>query len=543
MKSMSNQPFPSLEAFGAHTFCEARIRFSCGENRSTNSRETTGLNQVLLRVFSWTVLAVLFGLSTLASAQQTKLEIKLLPEAPGTVVVEGTCAPATIWSFRDSYAGVLNLGGRIKGFRLFDEKGAEVATRQLAPGQFRSETPATRFRYEVDLRPPQRSADASRVSWLTSERGLLMLRDLLPARGEPAQGPERANLRLSLPPGWLAHINESENVRGEFEIADADLAVLAVGRGLRVSTATSSGLTLTLVLAGDWAFNDAEALELATKVLKTDRDMFGAWPSRRATLILFPFPQSSSSTDNWTAETRGFSVTLLTGKLPSKVAALAQLSSPLTHEFLHFWVPNGLNLTGDYDWFYEGFTVYQAAQMAVRMGLLTFQEFLNAISRAYDGYFLSLDRDRWSLLEASKMRWTTGNYAVYAKSMLVAFLYDLNLRSLSHNKRSLDDVYRSIFREYGSEPARAGQGSDGSEAALKILGEYSGLQEFGRSLIANPAAINLAEKLAPFGLRVETLGLRTRIDVSDSLTRQQRDLLHDLGYNDYVRSPRQKKPS
>jgi hypothetical protein len=539
---MSNQPFPSLEAIGAHNFSEALVRFSFRENRSTNSRDPTVLSQVLLRIFSWTVLAVLLGLTTLASAQQTKLEIKLLPEAPGTVLVEGRCAPATIWSFPDSYAGVLNLGGRIKGFRLFDEKGAEVAGRQLAPGQFRSETPATRFRYEVDLRPPQRSADASRVSWLTSDRGLLMLRDLLPARAEAAQGQERANLRLSLPPGWLAHVNESENARAEFEIADADLAVLAVGRGLRVSTATASGLTLTLVLAGDWAFTDAEALELATKVLKTDHDMFGAWPSRRATLILFPFPQSGS-TDNWTAETRGFSVTLLTGKLPSKVAALAQLSSPLAHEFLHFWVPNGLNLTGDYDWFYEGFTVYQAAQMAVRMGLLTFQEFLNAISRAYDGYFLSLDRDRWSLLEASKRRWTTGNYAVYAKSMLVAFLYDLNLRSLSHNKRSLDDVYRSVFREYGSEQPRAGQGSDGSAAALKILGEYSGLQEFGRSLIANPAAINLAEKLAPFGLRVETLGLRTRIDVSDSLTRQQRDLLHDLGYNDYVRSPSKRKPS
>jgi hypothetical protein len=67
------------------------------------------------------------------------------------------------------------------------------------------------------------------------------------------------------------------------------------------------------------------------------------------------------------------------------------------------------------------------------------------------------------------------------------------------------------------------------------------MQEFGGSLIAKPASINLAERLAPFGLRVETFGLRTRINVSEALTRQQRDLLHDLGYNDYVRSPRQKK--
>jgi predicted metalloprotease with PDZ domain len=375
-----------------------------------------------------------------------------------------------------------------------------------------------------------------------------MLRDLLPARGAAEQGAERLTVRISLPPGWLGHTDEAENDRGEFDIADADLAVFAVGQNLRISTTTTSGLTMSCVVAGDWAFKDAEAVELAAKVLKAHRDLFGASPTRRATLILFPFPQSGS-VDSWTAETRGFSVTLLTGKLPSKVAALAQLSSPFMHEFLHFWVPNGLNLRGDYDWFYEGFTVYQAAQMAVRLDLLTFQEFLNALSRAYDGYALSLDRDRWSVVESSKRRWTVGNSAIYSKSMLIAFLYDLNLRSLSQNKRSLDDVYRNVFRDYRYEEknsraaSRPGQGSDGSEAVLRALGIYSGMQDFGRSLIANPASINLAERLAPFGLRVETFGLRTRINVSESLTRQQRDLLHDLGYNDYVRSPKQRKPS
>jgi predicted metalloprotease with PDZ domain len=261
-------------------------------------------------------------------------------------------------------------------------------------------------------------------------------------------------------------------------------------------------------------------------------------------LILFPFPQSGAP-DKWSAETRGSSVTLLLRKLPSRVAAVAQLSVPVTHEFLHFWVPNGLALSGDYDWFYEGFTVYQAARIGVRLDLLTFQEFLNAIGGAYDGYSLSLDRDRWSVVEASKRRWTVGESSVYSKSMLIAFLYDLNLRSLSHRKHSLNDVYRNIFREYRSEAkARGeGQGSDGTEVVLKALGIYSGMQEFGRSFVSSAAAINLAAQVAPFGLRVETFGLRTRISVNESLTRQQRDLLHDLGYNDYVRSPGQRKRS
>jgi len=491
------------------------------------------------------VIAASACLASLAAAQQAKLDIRVRPDLPGRVIIEGNCAPTTVWSFRDSYADIVNLGSRIESLNLFDAAGAEVATRKIAPGQFQAAAPATKFRYQVYIAPSARASDAARVSWLGSERGLLMLRDLLP--GDRAGG--GITVRLILPPGWVAHTNEAENVGGEFEIADADTAVFAVGEKLRISTTSASGLTFNLVAAGDWAFNDADATELAAKVLKAHRDVFGAAPSRRATLILFPTSQSGAA-DKWSAETRGSSVTLLMGKLPSKVAALAQLSVPLTHEFFHFWVPNGLNLSGDYDWFYEGFTVYQAAQVAVRLDLLTFAEFLNAISRAYDGYYLSIDRDRWSLLEASKRRWTVGNSAVYSKSMLIAFLCDLKLRSLSHNKRSLDDVYRSIFREYRyleanarSAGSKTGQGSDGSEAALKALGAYSGMEDFARALVSNPIVINLAERLAPFGLRVETFGLRTRLSVSESLTRQQRDLLHDLGYNDYVRSPRPRKPS
>src|SRR5256714_7111637 len=130
-------------------------------------------------------------------------------------------------------------------------------------------------------------------------------------------------------------------------------------------------------------------------------------PAKKAMLVLFPFRQQFGPSQ-WRAETRGRTVTLLMGKLPSKVSALAQLSTPLTHELFHLWVPNGLALNGDYDWFYEGFTIYEAARTAVRLDLLTFTEFLNAIARAYDGYRLGNDADRLSLIDASKRRWTTG---------------------------------------------------------------------------------------------------------------------------------------
>ena len=50
----------------------------------------------------------------------------------------------------------------------------------LAPGEFQSNEKFSRFSYEVNLAEPLVPAELSHVSWLNSERGVLMLADLLP---------------------------------------------------------------------------------------------------------------------------------------------------------------------------------------------------------------------------------------------------------------------------------------------------------------------------------------------------------------------------
>ena len=480
-------------------------------------------------------------------AQQVNVTVQVFPGSPGHVVIEGNCEPTRVWSFRNDYAGVSDLGSRVEALKLFDPAGAEIPARKIAPGQFEAAMAAAKFRYEVNLAPPARASDAARVSWLNNEHGLLMLADLLPVfQSKAANSRVGVKVLFKLPPFCAVYSNEKENAQGEFQV-DADRAVFLVGTHLRSSHTNVSGMTFGLVTDGEWAFADGEALKLVADVFKIDREVFGAMPSQQGTLILLPFPQPAA-VSTWSAETRGSTVTLLMGKLPSKTAALSQLSVPLTHELFHLWVPNALALTGDYDWFYEGFTVYQAARTAVRLGLLTFQEFLNAIARAYDAYAVAADHDRWSLVEASKRRWTAGAPSVYSKSMVVAFLYDLKLRNQSRGKHSLDDAYRKMFQDYhssdaGSNRVAAGQGTDGNQAAANALASDSGTQGFVQKFIREAVTISLASELAQFGLRVETFGLRTRLSVSEQLSKPQRDLLRELGYNDSARSSTQKKHS
>jgi predicted metalloprotease with PDZ domain len=118
--------------------------------------------------------------------------------------------------------------------------------------------------------------------------------------------------------------------------------------------------------------------------------------------------------------------------------------------------------------------------------------------------------------------------------MVVAFLFDLRMRSASHGKKSLNNVYRAILQKH----SRAAAGADGNAEVTHALATDEASEAFVRQFIRNPVTINLAAELAPFGLLVETLGLRTRIGVSEKLNKQQRDLLRELGYNDAVRSPR-----
>jgi hypothetical protein len=527
--------------------------------RSSSERLKTPIGICQSPAWTLGIVALMCCFTSIVNAQQMSVVIRVQPNAPARVLMEGERTPTTVWSFRDSYAGVLGLGARVSGMQLFDTSGAEIQTHRIAPGQFEAAKPASRFRYEVSLDPPGRASDAAFVSWLNSERGLLMLADLLPLPNtSPAKSSQsdlardkskreddlgQATVRLSLPAGWAVYTNGSESGQSDFRISNVGRAVFAVGKHLRVSRTTISKSALNLVMDGEWAFTDSDALEMATKVLKSHLDVFGVGPGKQLTLILFPFPQTVTA-DKWSAETRGSTVTLLMGRFPSKTAALAQLSVPLTHELFHLWVPNGLALDGEYDWFYEGFTVYQAARTAVRLELLTFQEFLNAIARAFDAYANGADRDRWSLIEASQRRWTTSGSVVYQKSMLVAFLFDLKLRTQSRSKLSLDDVYREVFRRYRlvelpSVPVTTESGgtADGNQGVLAVMEGTPGMQEFAGSFIGRAAAIDLSSELATFGLRVERLGLRTRISVSETLTRRQRDLLRELGYNDYARSP------
>ena len=525
----------SADAILSNRIAKHRARRTVGAKNESVSTSLRGL-------IPWLLLACAFisfipaAKTDAASINKTELAnitIKVQSLNPPRLVIEGELSvPTQTWSFTKSYAGLLALGERISGLDLKDSNNAKVEVRKLAPGEYTSEAPATRFSYEVKLDPPVRSEDAAHISWLSGNRGLMMPGDLLPSLTSSQSG-QAVLMTFELPPQWAVASVEKRISDRQFTIAASDVAVFFIGKDLQQRVDRIKGLELTLVTSGQWALSPAELADLAKSIVEIHANAIGGMPGERALLILSPFPRTESA-QRWSAETRGRTVVLLSGQQPARTAALVQLSLPLTHELFHLWVPNGLALDGDYDWFYEGFTIYHAMRASQRLNVLTFQDFLNGVARAFDTYSLAPARDELSLIEASKRRWTTNPALIYQKGMLVAFLYDLTLRSQTSSKRSLDDVYREIFRRHRTGSPRV----PGNDAVIAVLSQMPGMEDFAGTHIRTPAAITLSMWLTRFGLRVETFGMRTRITVGESLNREQRDLLRRLGYNSETRRTR-----
>ncbi|MGI8556486.1 MAG: hypothetical protein ACR2LT_09055 [Pyrinomonadaceae bacterium] len=474
------------------------------------------------------------------AAQDLDIKIKILPSSP--VRVEEKILNPQIESesleisFPKNYADVSELGTRLADLELFDETGAKIEFKKLAAGEFRAEKPPAILSYNVKVEVPENPASAAHVSWLAAKRGILMTGDLLPQWKDGRK--VSAKITFELPNNWKITSRETKTSENVFAVEDVEKAIFLVGQNQREKTTQIDKTDLNLAISGEWKFSDDEALEMATEILMEYRKMFGAIPTKQAQIFLLPFPSPLSpprsvNSDRWRAETRGATVTIISGAIASKREAVQRLHEQLRHEIFHLWIPNAVNLTGNYDWFYEGFTVYQALRTGVFMNQIRFEDYLNTLAAAFD----LAKNQNVSLLEISNRRWLGGNNSVYAKGMVTAFLCDLAILDQSNGKHSLTEIFQKVYRKYHASNVP----TDGSAAVLEILKSYPELQTIVQNYIEGAMKIEWRNELERFGIEVFESGDGTQLKVTSAPSGRQKDLLDKLGYNQWRKLLRTKK--
>jgi predicted metalloprotease with PDZ domain len=443
-------------------------------------------------------------------AAQSRVTISV--NDPDQIKVDAELAtPIRSWSFRNAYAGVLGIAERIEDFRV-----AGASVQKAAVGEYRSERESGKISYTVKLLKPT-LADVSHVTWLADDRGVLMLADLLPVEVHSLSA------TFVLPESWTVESSSPRDANGRYEVAEAERAVFCIGKALRKSSTAVQGMSLDIVSSGNWPFKESDALQRATKVMERYLALTGFRLRDKSVIVIAPLPISDPKT-SWKAETRGSTVVLLINPDAGFKFWKSQLTVIFTHEVLHFWVPNSLKLEGDYDWFFEGFTMYTALRTSLELGVIDFKEYLATLCRVYDQY--RVHPDTLSLIEESERRWASSGSPVYLKGMLVAFLYDLMIRKESGGQRTLADSYRDLFN------GRLTDGADGNEAIISMLGSTAVSRSFIKTFVENSTEVDLNKVLPAYGMSVLFTGKGSQLRVDGDLNQDQKQLLRSLGYRD-----------
>jgi Predicted protease with the C-terminal PDZ domain len=283
---------------------------------------------------------------------------------------------------------------------------------------------------------------------------------------------------------------------------------------------------LKLIISDQWQFADSDAADITREIYSGYRKLFGADPTSTAQITVLKFPQTVQP-GMWEADTRGSSVTIVSADMPFKTQSIQRLHEQLRHEIFHLWLPNGVNLSGNYDWFYEGFALYTALKSGVAVNRIRFDDFLDTLSRAYN--IDNISGSGASLIDASKSRWSGANTQIYARGMLVAFLCDLALLERSKGKRDVNDLLRKIYDDYRYPKPR----QDGNLAVLNALQSYPELAGISKRYIKGAEKLDWHEELVAAGIESREENYTTFLQVTAKPNGRQKDLLNKLGYNNW----------
>ncbi|MGH9818649.1 MAG: hypothetical protein ACRD43_00665 [Pyrinomonadaceae bacterium] len=470
-------------------------------------------------------LLLIFQFFNNSPAQEINAEITVPAGGQSSAAVSGrfngprSSRRRNLW-FLKSFAGYDRLGERFSALAVTDAQGHPVSVRQLIPGEFLADGDLQNWNYTVDLSPPKMGEAAAHVSWIAADRGLIFLDDVLPQTGAGT----RATVEFVLPPGWEIVTTERKTGDNKFEVTNAEKAVFVIGRGFRDVRSPNKGLHM--LVSGDRQFSDGEAVSMANEIYDGYKKTFRIEPSVNVQIALMRFP-GAAGPGIWEADTRGSSVTVLSSDMPFKTQSLQRLHEQLRHEIFHLWIPNGVNLSGSYDWFYEGFALYLSLKNGVLMNRIRFDDFLDTLSRAY-----MIDRSqkpRLSLIEASKNRSSVGNTTVYARGLITAFLCDLVLLRNSKGKMDASNIAADLFDRYHSQPAAV----DGNDAVFGVMQKYPGLSRLVENYVKGNAAIDWTSDLAPAGIVAGEQNSVTVLKTLERPTGRQREMLDKLGYNSW----------
>ena len=417
--------------------------------------------------------------------QNLKINIKTSPQNSSEIIISGKFSDENTEKnllFLLSYADSDNLGARVGNVELFDNTAQKINYKKIAEGSFVADKTFNSFSYRINASIPANILSTAHISWVSGQKGILRLNDLLPVFETKYQ----TNVSLELPAGWKISTVEKSTDQNNYSIKKNENAIFVIGKGWSSQTFRVSGTNVKLILDDQWKIEKAVVEKIIKDILLEYENYFGAIPEKNLNIINFKFPNDVGF-ERWRGETNGANVIIMSAPTTFESQMRQRMQEQMRHELFHLWMPNNLGLSGDYSWFYEGFAQYTALKLGVGLNQISFNDFLNTLEQSYN---LGNRRSQpISLIEASKNRWISENSSVYAKGLAVAFLIDVALLSQSGGKRDLISVLRQIYDKH-KKPNKT---EDGNAAILKFFESYRELSPIIKDYVTGAETLNFEQ--------------------------------------------------
>lgn len=196
-----------------------------------------------------------------------------------------------------------------------------------------------------------------------------------------------------------------------------------------------------------------------------------------------------------------------------------------SHEYFHSWNVKAIKPAAfaPYDlgsenytrllWAFEGITSYYDDLMLVRSGLMSEAQYLERLAQTLSSVRRGAGRLRQTLEQASFDAWikyyrpdeNAGNalLSYYTQGSLAALALDLAMRQRSDGARSLDDVMRALYQEFG-KPGRGIGEQEWEQVAERVAGMP--LAALFDQLLRRYDAVPLGELLPAMGIELQWRG-------------------------------------
>jgi predicted metalloprotease with PDZ domain len=416
------------------------------------------------------------------------------------------------------YYGILDFPKNVGNFRVVDEQGRPLPWEKTTENCWRvCSHRAGRIAVSYDVLA---TSPFVASCYLDEDRGYIMPAGMFLHIAGVIQQP----VTLVIKPyrSWRDIATALERVPGKrYTYAAPDFDVLydspiLIGNLERLPTFTIRGIPHDFIGYRLGEFDRQQFIRDLAAVIEAGTNIIGAIPYKHYTFIAIGPGQGGI--EHLSSTSFGFNGGGLSTH-PGKVRTL----SFLAHEYFHHYNVKRIRPIAlgpfDYDqpnlttmlWVSEGFTVYYEYLMLARSGMMTREELLEALGRSIAAYENSTGHLFQSATQSSYESWEQGPFgrrgkgvvktiSYYDKGPVLGWLLDLKIRHETRNARSLDDVMRTLYREFYRGKGRGFTDQEFRDGCERVAGvplteifEYASTTE----------AIDYAKYLAYAGIELE----------------------------------------